>query len=223
MTVLLSGYDQLTQELMFRIYAAEIPTADRKLRNHVSHNYANDLLGAALLADFGVKHAKIVRRRLEKPLLIHESLHMNISHCKGLAVAAIGKFPVGVDAEPPREIAEKLMRTVCMPAEARAIMAEPPEKRAFMFSRFWTLKEAYAKYTGEGIRRPFSTLGFKLGTPLDSLRNDSIEFLHPSACKLRFCQLLCGEKFAVSFCISRLGVFDLSKPADGWTLLRDGN
>lgn len=225
MKVLLSGYDRLTQELMFRVYAAEIPTADRKLRTHLSHNYANDLLGAALLADFGVKHAKIVRKRLEKPLLIHESLHMNISHCKGLAVAAIGKFALGVDAEPPREVADKMMRTVCMPAEFRAICEQPAEKRAFYFSRLWTLKEAYAKYTGEGIRRPFSTLGFKLHALPDSLRNDTVEFLHPSACKVRFYQMLCGDKYAVSLCIPRLGTggYDLSKMPDGWVLVRDGD
>ena len=225
MTVLLSGYDRLTQELMFRVYAAEIPTADRKLRTHLAHNYTNDLLGAALEADFGVKHAKIVRKGQEKPLLVHESLHMNLSHCKGLAVAAIGKMPLGVDAEPPREIAEKMMRTVCMPAEFRWLGEQPAEQRAFCFSRLWTLKEAYTKYTGEGIRRPFSTLGFKLGTAADSLRNDTIEFLHPAACKVRFYQMLCGEKYAVSLCIPRLGAggFDLSKLPEGWVLYRDGD
>ena len=225
MTVLLSGYDRLTQELMFRVYAAEIPTADRKLRTHLSHNYANDLLGAALLADFGVKHAKIVRKGLEKPLLVHESLHMNISHCKGLAVAAIGKFALGVDAEPPRDVAEKLMRTVCMPAEMRAILEQPQAQRAFYFSRLWTLKEAYAKYTGEGIRRPFSTMGFKLSTPPDSLRNDTLEFLHPAACKVRFYQLVRGGDYAVSLCIPRLGTggYDLSKLPDGWDMIRDGD
>lgn len=221
MTTLLSGYDRLTQALMFRVYAAEIPTAERKTRNRSSHFYAMDLLGAALAQDFGVTHAKIVRKGLEKPLLVHEELHMNLSHCKGLAVAAVGKLPLGVDAEPPREVAEKLMRTVLTPREIIDIQDNAQEPREFRFSRYWTLKEAYTKYTGEGIRMPFSRLDFKLTQPRDSVRREGIAFQHPAAAKLHFYQLIRENQYVVSLCVPRLAQFDLSKPAEGWALITD--
>ena len=221
MTVLLSGYDRLTGALMFRIYAAEIPAAERKTRNRTSHFYAMDVLGAALAEDFGVRHAKIVRKGLEKPLLVHEELHMNLSHCKGLAVAAVAKMPVGVDAEPPRDVAETLMRKILSPKEIIDVKDTAPAEREFRFSRYWTLKEAYTKYTGEGIRRQFSSLCFRLSEPPDTVRREAIEFQHPAAGKVHMYQLLRGNEFAVSLCVPRLAEFDLSKPAEGWELLTD--
>ncbi len=219
MKTLLSGYDKTTQELMFRVYVQPIPAADRRTRNKASHFYADDLLGAALAEDFQISHAKISRTGLEKPVLLHENLHMNLSHCKDLAVAAVGKVPLGVDAEPPREIKEKLMRTVCTPAETAWITSQPETDRLFAFSRIWTLKEAYTKYTGEGIRRPFSSLEFLIG--------NGLEFRHPASGKVCFFQMIHGNQHVISLCVPHgahgehgaHGDYDISQAAEDWELL----
>ena len=158
MTELFSGYDKSTQELVFRVYAAPLPVTEKRQKHKDAHFAALDLLGAALAEDFGVRHAVIRRVGLGKPQLIHDFLHINISHCKGLAVAACGTVPLGVDAEVPRAVRESLLQKVCTAEEIVQIKAADDENS--MFSRFWTLKEAYAKYTGEGIGLDFSTLGF---------------------------------------------------------------
>ena len=67
MTELLSGYARSTQELMLRVYAAEIPETGKRQTHRASHFAALDLLSAALAKDFGVQHAVIHRVGLGKP------------------------------------------------------------------------------------------------------------------------------------------------------------
>lgn len=203
MTELLSGYAESTQELMLRVYAAEIPETGRRQTHRASHFEALDLLGAALAKDFGVSHAVIHRVGLGKPKLMHDFLYMNLSHCKGLAVAAVGKMPLGVDAEPPRAVRDVLMQKVCAPEEIRLIHAEENQNSAF--SRFWTLKEAYAKYTGEGIRLPFAALRFSFGS------EGQIIFHHPDAAQVRFWQRRDVSGCTVSLCL----------PDDAGIILKD--
>ena len=191
MRTLLSGYNKTTQELMFRVYAAEIPENGKRQNHSAAHFAALDLLGAALAADFGLRHAVIRRVGLGKPVLIHDFLHMNLSHCKGLAVAAVGRMPLGVDAEGKRAVKDALMQKVCAPEEIAQIQAAHDKNLAF--TKFWTLKEAYAKYTGEGIRLDFSALRFEIGA-------EEIRFHHPDAAQVRFAQLTDRSGCIVSLC-----------------------
>ena len=70
MTELLSGYDQNTQMLVFRVYAEALPDTERRQNHRQAHFAALDLLGAALEKDFGVRHAVIHRTGLGKPKLL---------------------------------------------------------------------------------------------------------------------------------------------------------
>ena len=194
MKTLLSGYDKRTQELLFRVYSAAIPENGKRQNHRLAHLTALDLLGTALAEDFGVRHAVIRRAGLGKPELIHDFLHMNLSHCRGLAVAAVGRMPLGVDAEAPRAVRDALMQKVCAPEELAQIQASDDKNIAF--SRFWTLKEAYAKYTGAGIRLDFSALRFTLG-------EKAVSFHHPEAEHVRFIQLTDSSGCTVSLCFPR--------------------
>ena len=192
MRTLFSGYDKYTHELMFRVYAAELPQTGNRQNHRTAHLAALDLLGAALAEDFGVRHAVIHRCGIEKPKLIHDSLYFNISHCKGLAVAAVGTVPLGVDAEFPRSVKESLMQKVCATEEFQQIQAA--DDPAAEFVRFWTLKEAFAKYTGEGIRLDFSALRFSFEA------DGTIGFHHPDAANVRFVQMTDLSGCTVSLC-----------------------
>ena len=191
MTELLSGYDKTTQKLVFRVYAEVLPDTGKRQKHRDAHFAALDLLGAALAKDFGVRHAVIRRVGLGKPQLIHDFLHINISHCRGMAVAAAGTVPLGVDAEVPRTVRDSLLEKVCTAEEIAQIKAADDENH--MFARFWTLKEAYAKYTGEGIGLDFSTLGFSLV--------ENIIFHHPNAGNVRFYQSKPDLQTVVSLCV----------------------
>ena len=191
MTELLSGYDKTTQKLVFRVYAEVLPDTGKRQKHRDAHFAALDLLGAALAKDFGVRHAVIRRVGLGKPQLIHDFLHINISHCRGMAVAAAGTVPLGVDAEVPRTVRDSLLEKVCTAEEIAQIKAADDENH--MFARFWTLKEAYAKYTGEGIGLDFSTLGFSLV--------ENIIFHHPNAGNVRFYHAKPDFQTVVSLCV----------------------
>ena len=205
MTELLSGYDQSTQTLMFRVYAEPLPDTGKRGKHKDAHFAALDLLGAALAKDFGIFHAVIRHKGLGKPQLIHDFLHINISHCKGLAVAAVGRMPLGVDAEGPRTVRDSLLEKVCTAEEAAQIRAADDGSR--MFARFWTLKEAYAKYTGEGIGLDFAQLGFAFSDA------GAVTFRHPESLQVRFFQLPVTADVTVSLCIRNEQAMHIVCPA----------
>ncbi|MER6075377.1 4'-phosphopantetheinyl transferase family protein [Streptomyces sp. NPDC001852] len=90
-------------------------------------------------------------------------LQVSLSHTDELIVVGVSRAgPVGVDAEPAaRRISFELLRNhVCTPGEAELLAALPEEERTDRFLRLWTLKEAYTKALGHGLRRRFSAVGF---------------------------------------------------------------
>jgi 4'-phosphopantetheinyl transferase len=90
-------------------------------------------------------------------------LHVSLTHTDELIVVGVsGAGPIGVDAEPAgRRISfERLCDHVCTPEEAELLGALREEERTDRFLRLWTLKEAYTKALGHGMRRRFSAVGF---------------------------------------------------------------
>ncbi|MGW0969429.1 4'-phosphopantetheinyl transferase superfamily protein [Streptomyces sp. NPDC002516] len=98
-------------------------------------------------------------------------LQVSLTHTDELIAVGVSRSgPIGVDAEPAaRRISfEALREHVCTAGEARLLAALPEEERTGAFLRLWTLKEAYAKALGHGMRRRFSAIGFEwnaTGTP----------------------------------------------------------
>lgn len=92
----------------------------------------------------------------------------SISHSGELVVVALAPTPhVGVDVErEDRAIAvQDLAGRVCTPAEQAALAARPVRDQPRRFCEMWTLKEAYAKATGLGLRLDPARLGFDLERP----------------------------------------------------------
>lgn len=89
-----------------------------------------------------------------KPSLANDAhVCFNLSHSYGLAVCAVANDDVGVDVEYERPLLafDDLVAKHLAHDEAETIRALPAEKKTREFLRFWTLKEAYVKATGEGI------------------------------------------------------------------------
>ncbi|WP_123970951.1 4'-phosphopantetheinyl transferase superfamily protein [Streptomyces sp. TLI_185] len=90
-------------------------------------------------------------------------LQVSLTHTDELIVVGVSRAgPVGVDAEPAgRRISYEALRDhVCTAEEAELLAALPEEERTDRFLRLWTLKEAYTKALGHGMRRRFSAVGF---------------------------------------------------------------
>lgn len=126
-----------------------------------------------------------------KPYLAEQSaVHFNLSHCKGLAVCLLSPYACGVDVEAKRLMRDKVVRRSYSKTEQTAIAAA--EDKDLLFTRLWTLKEAYVKALGIGIGYPMKEVGF-------TLQGGAIRCSKSGA---DFRQML-YEGFAVSVCVLR--------------------
>ncbi|MFG3158191.1 4'-phosphopantetheinyl transferase family protein [Streptomyces sp. NPDC048219] len=100
-----------------------------------------------------------------RPLLrgLDTDVHVSLAHTGELITVAVSRDgPVGVDAEPvDRPVPWPALREqMCTPQEAERLAALPESERAGRLLRLWTLKEAYTKALGQGLRRRFTAFGF---------------------------------------------------------------
>ncbi|MFI8965354.1 4'-phosphopantetheinyl transferase family protein [Streptomyces sp. NPDC053493] len=92
-----------------------------------------------------------------------DQLDVGLSHTEGLLVVGLTRFGrIGVDTEPADrrmlELGTEAM--ACTPHELEALERVPAERRDRELVRLWTLKEAYSKAIGQGLRFRFTEFGF---------------------------------------------------------------
>ncbi|MBS6196106.1 MAG: 4'-phosphopantetheinyl transferase superfamily protein [Clostridiales bacterium] len=123
-----------------------------------------ELLKVILREEFGVdvsKEEKAIGRDVwGKPFLkYHEDLFFNISHSGDYAACALGRVQVGIDIQYHKAVnVEKMGRKILSEEEWGAFKAEGCLVEGFY--SFWTKKESFLKYTGEGIRRDLKGLEY---------------------------------------------------------------
>ncbi len=133
-----------------------------------------------------------------KPFFAGDPLCFNLSHTDTVVVLALSETgDVGVDAQTLKEPSGALVRRVLTEAE-QAVLDAAADK-ALLFTRLWTMKEAFVKQTGEGLSRPFGSLDFApfaeknsffafglefaVETRLDAVITRCAEHLSPQAAK----------------------------------------
>ncbi|MYV76109.1 4'-phosphopantetheinyl transferase superfamily protein [Streptomyces sp. SID1046] len=140
----------------------------------------------------------------------HTSLRFNVSHTRDQVVCVVVRdADCGIDVEPAGRTVDVplLAGDVLAPAEAAVLAAAAPEHRSEVFLRYWTLKEAYAKALGVGMRLPFAGLVF--GPPTTGApRLDPA--VHPEGADWQFAQWVtargpAGQGWVVSLALSRPG------------------
>lgn len=125
------------------------------------HRAAYDVLAWGLWQESGIRHAWLERQDRGKPFLpMHPQVHVNVTHCRFLAAAAVDAAPVGVDAEPVRPLRERVLERACAREEQDWALSQPDPDYAFI--RLWTAKESYVKATGTGIGVPLQEITFTL-------------------------------------------------------------
>lgn len=86
-----------------------------------------------------------------KPDFVDSPWHFSISHTKNHVFCALSRSPIGIDAEElDRNISLKLAEKALSPTEKAQF--DRAENRRLALLTFWVLKEAQAKFTGEGLR-----------------------------------------------------------------------
>lgn len=92
-----------------------------------------------------------------------DQIDVSLTHTDDLIAVGVSRNGrIGVDAEPAeRTISFDLMQEhVCTPAERAELQRLPAAERTAELLRLWTLKEAYTKALGQGLRLGFTEFGF---------------------------------------------------------------
>ncbi|MFJ8469284.1 4'-phosphopantetheinyl transferase family protein [Streptomyces swartbergensis] len=93
-------------------------------------------------------------------------LELSLCHTGALLVVGLsGRGRIGVDAEPldRRVYGSPVMRETTLACEREFLAGLPAGEREAAAVRLWTLKEAYVKAIGVGLRLPFTAFGFGWG------------------------------------------------------------
>ena len=127
------------------------------------------LAGRALLAEMyrryvGEELPPIRVTERGKPYFEDSPWHFSISHSKRHVFCALSRTPIGIDGE---ELDQKLN-----PKLAEKILSDPEREeyeqasdRNLALLKFWVLKEAQAKCTGEGLKGYPNHTNFSLSDP----------------------------------------------------------
>ncbi|MEU0677541.1 4'-phosphopantetheinyl transferase superfamily protein [Streptomyces sp. NPDC006172] len=96
-----------------------------------------------------------------------DQIDLSLTHTGDLMAVGISRDGrVGVDAEPAgRRMRFDLVREMmCTPSEEAELAPLPEDEQTAETLRLWTLKEAYTKALGQGMRIGFTEFGFGLRT-----------------------------------------------------------
>jgi len=94
---------------------------------------------------------QIVTEERGKPRFVDNEWHFSISHTSQNVFCVLSEHPVGLDAEEADRninlaLAEKIL------SEAEMVQFDAAADKRVALLKFWVLKEAAAKLTGEGLR-----------------------------------------------------------------------
>ncbi len=122
--------------------------------------FSDMLLREMLREHFCIDSPEFYLSESGKPCLVGDTLHFSISHSGSFIACAVDTSPVGIDIETSRAINKKVIEHCCTSEEVEYICPDPSvladpipadSKEAHRFLTLWTAKEAFLKYTGEGL------------------------------------------------------------------------
>lgn len=132
-----------------------------------------DMLAKKAVAEFlniSAEEIKINTKENGKPYPADLNAEINISHSDAWVVCAVSQKPIGIDVEKIRPINLKIAKKFYTQEEIFYLFGHLPEEREFTeakdydvikrFFEIWTGKEAYLKYTGEGITVSLNKLSY---------------------------------------------------------------
>ena len=115
------------------------------------HDAALNLLKRMYRQETGRSLPEILRTPRGKPYFPGSDLHFSISHTPVFAFCALSDRPVGIDAEEiTRRVDLRLAQKILSPGELAIFNRARDQNETLL--RFWVLKEAQAKCSGQGLR-----------------------------------------------------------------------
>ena len=122
-----------------------------ELSGRTGHEAGRELLAKLYWEATGEELPPIAVTERGKPYFVDSSWHFSISHTHRHAFCVLSEKPVGIDAEETdRNINLRLAEKILSPNEKAQFDGADDKRTALL--KFWVLKEAAAKLTGEGLR-----------------------------------------------------------------------
>jgi phosphopantetheinyl transferase len=135
-----------------------------ELENLTGHEAGRLLLLQLWQTHAGGELPRIAVTDRGKPFFPDSPWHFSISHTPRHAFCVLSRCPVGIDAEEAdRNISLGLAEKILSPSE-KAQYSLAADKRAALL-KFWVLKEAAVKLSGEGLRGYPCRTNFSLADP----------------------------------------------------------
>ena len=176
--------ENISEERVERIKKAQ-STAD-KLR----------LMGSGLLINF-IKKKYYVDSDVEtdkhgKPFFANSELKFNLSHSGRYVLAAVSDHEVGIDIQKKKADKHRIAEKNFLKGECEYINAGAnDEERHQRFCEVWTLKEAYLKNIGMGLRKPLNSFEI-IFTPQGPIIKGMTNY--------KYTQFKMNDKYIVSAC-----------------------
>ena len=132
---------------------------------HLEHMIGDKLLETALKQERNIKLSEEPRGVGEhgKPFLSYRpGVHYNISHSGAEVVCVLADQEVGIDIQIHREVNyDRMLRRMVTEKEREEILKRPDLEQEFF--RQWVIREAFIKWTGEGLSRDLRKISEKEG------------------------------------------------------------
>lgn len=148
------------------IYYTEI--SEHFAHKNMEHMIGEKLLETGLLREYGLSLSHEPRSKGEhgKPFLtLQPKIHYNISHSGAYVVCILAPQEVGIDIQEHKKANYPRMLERMVPTEMiREILDADDPVQAFFTQ--WVLREAYIKWTGEGLSRDLRTIPMEEGNYL---------------------------------------------------------
>lgn len=144
------GEEILSAEERARARAFRFPK-DRR-RFVTCHTLLRMLLGTYCSQE--PKSIEFLYSRQGKPREAGDNTHFNMSHCDGMALFAFCRIgEVGIDVERVRPLPDMhdILRRYGSVEDLHVLQSLPATQADEAFFRWWTVREAHAKCTGEGL------------------------------------------------------------------------
>lgn len=135
-----------------------------ELDGRSGHEAGRELLAELYLEITGEAMPQIAVTERGKPYFLDSPWHFSISHTPRHAFCVLSRTPVGIDAEEmDRNVKPGLADKILSPGERGQYDAADDKRIALL--KFWVLKEAAAKCSGEGLRGYPNHTNFSLDDP----------------------------------------------------------